>query len=157
MNRSFRIASIDFKIPVEADYGRSLAGQNEWLHVPGKKIQFNANICQICKCWNHRSTHPQVIQFTLIYWKMIANLPPPLNVNSTRRSPMGNTRTKWRKFFVKVKGRKMCDKEIQVWSHFPITLCIVFHLQQECRFVISSSTYSTLFRCKKLFLLSSYN
>jgi hypothetical protein len=68
---------------------------NAWLdrtngYVPGEKIQFNANIDNFSGK-SVRSTHPGDSIYVLIYSKMIANLPPPLNVNSTRRSPMGNT------------------------------------------------------------------
>ena len=90
--------------------------------------------------------------FNLLWFirKMIANL-PPLNVNSTRHSPMGNTRTKWRKSFIgKVKDEKCATKKNKFVVISP-SLFLVFHLQ-ECRFVISS-TYPTLLRCQTLFVI----
>jgi hypothetical protein len=51
-----------------------------------------------------------------------------LYVNSTRRSPMGNTRTKWRKFFGKVKGRKIWRQRNSSLESFPRhrSLCSTF-------------------------------
>jgi hypothetical protein len=67
--------------------------------------------------------------------------------NSTPHSPMGNTKTKWRKFFGREKGEKFTTKKFKFGTSFPSSF-LVFHLQA-CRFV-ASSTYPTWLRLNSL-------
>nr|CAH0110052.1 unnamed protein product [Daphnia galeata] len=76
-----------------------------WLdrsgYVPGEKIQFNANIDNFSGK-SVRGTTVQLIQYTTF--------------------TDGKHKNKVKKILWQSKGRKICDKEIQVWSHFPITV-----------------------------------